>query len=554
MYVSQCSRATPTPPDQPPASADRRPVDPPPIVELKIFDGDVAPENDITFAMNATYFLFATLEQARPMAHGRVPEDKTRHPVLTGTSVTGMVYYERPEPAGYFIFPDLSVRHEGKYRLSFDLYEEVKKPKDFDEGEDASKPAAAGAAHVTHRLEVKSAPFTVFSAKKFPGLTESTSLSRMFAEQGCRVRIRRDVRMRRRDQKSSKDWDEYEADTAQARARMSSTPESSQYAPLSGANGYAEPSGRPRSSSNASLHSMAMLSRRTSLQDINQTSQQPYSALPHTPRNGFSQLPYVQAMQPPPQQQAPSYAQPSVQNGYYPYATPSQAASASGPLQHQSHFASHPSYTGEQRLSTDYGSQNLQHDTRPPLQYPPSLQQPAASYHAPPQQSYQAPPLTARNSFSAFTPSYSQQEYSRPQPLQPPTRAVGATTPLSSRTPIHNVLAPLQIPEISHAKLEASSPASSLLQGAYFPSAVDSTQKRSYANVFSDRQLQQPLRDGARPAAANGHDITLTSGQYAAADVDDNSSDYDPSLLMRGRMNYRRADGSSAARCLPQAF
>ena len=43
------------------------------------------------------------------------------------------------------------------------------------------------------RMEVKSDLFTVYSAKKFPGLAESTNLSRTVAEQGCRVRIRRDV-------------------------------------------------------------------------------------------------------------------------------------------------------------------------------------------------------------------------------------------------------------------------------------------------------------------------------------------------------------------------
>ncbi|KAH9843456.1 Velvet complex subunit 1, partial [Teratosphaeria destructans] len=199
------------------SSADRRPVDPPPIVELQIFEGENA-DRDITFNMEANYFLFATLEQARPIAHGRVPEEKTRQAtVLTGTPVAGMVYLDRPKPAGYFIFPDLSVRHEGVYRLSFSLYEELKK--DADRSEERARPLTPGHAHVTHRLEVKSKPFTVFSAKKFPGLTESTSLSRMVAEQGCRVRIRRDVRMRRRESKKDHDWHGYDDEHADARAR-----------------------------------------------------------------------------------------------------------------------------------------------------------------------------------------------------------------------------------------------------------------------------------------------------------------------------------------------
>jgi len=51
------------------ASADRRPVDPPPIIELHILEGDNENDlRDITFHMDAGYFLFTTLEHARPMA------------------------------------------------------------------------------------------------------------------------------------------------------------------------------------------------------------------------------------------------------------------------------------------------------------------------------------------------------------------------------------------------------------------------------------------------------------------------------------------------------
>ena len=106
-------------------------MDPPPIVELKIYQGE-GTDHDITYNMNANYFLFATLEQARPIAQARNTEDKARLTVLTGTPVAGMVYLDRPSPAGYFIFPDLSVRHEGVYRLSFSLYEELKSEKDDD--------------------------------------------------------------------------------------------------------------------------------------------------------------------------------------------------------------------------------------------------------------------------------------------------------------------------------------------------------------------------------------------------------------------------------------
>ncbi|KAG6020466.1 hypothetical protein E4U41_002829 [Claviceps citrina] len=183
------------------ANSDRRPVDPPPVVELRIIEGPTVEEGkDVTFDYNANFFLYASLEQARTLAHGRVQSAAaTNPPILTGVPVSGMAYLDRPAEAGYFIFPDLSVRHEGYFRLSFSLFETTKEDKDFDtEPTDPDLPPG-----VDWRMEIKTQPFNVFSAKKFPGLMESTQLSKTVADQGCRVRIRRDVRMRKRDGKGA---------------------------------------------------------------------------------------------------------------------------------------------------------------------------------------------------------------------------------------------------------------------------------------------------------------------------------------------------------------
>lgn len=190
-------------------------------MELRIYEGqtwDLAQEKDITFVHNANFFLFATLEHARMLAHARgTPAPSTNTPpVLTGMPVSGMAYLDRPQEAGYFLFPDLSVRHEGRYKLTFNLYEETKDEKDKDADRESDmqppipgmNPATGGS--FDFRMEVKSQEFIVYSAKKFPGLAESTQLSRVVAEQGCRVRIRRDVRMRRRDGKGNGDYDHAE--------------------------------------------------------------------------------------------------------------------------------------------------------------------------------------------------------------------------------------------------------------------------------------------------------------------------------------------------------
>ncbi|KAF4123706.1 Velvet factor [Geosmithia morbida] len=182
------------------ANSDRRPVDPPPVVELRIKEGASFEEGkDITFDYNASFFLYASLEQHRKIAPGRM-QGQHNPPILTGVPASGMAYLDRPSAAGYFIFPDLSVRHEGQYHLSFSLFEATKEDKDLDL-EPVENNMATG---VDWRMDIQTSPFDVYSAKKFPGLMESTQLSKDVAEQGCRVRIRRDVRMRKREGKSSR--------------------------------------------------------------------------------------------------------------------------------------------------------------------------------------------------------------------------------------------------------------------------------------------------------------------------------------------------------------
>ncbi|KAI8052133.1 velvet factor [Syncephalis plumigaleata] len=79
------------------------------------------------------------------------------------------------EDAGFFIFPDTSARMEGVFRLRFSLYE------------------IRGAQSV-RLCSVHSDPFTVYPPRSFPGMSESTFLSRSFSDQGVRIRIRKESR------------------------------------------------------------------------------------------------------------------------------------------------------------------------------------------------------------------------------------------------------------------------------------------------------------------------------------------------------------------------
>ncbi|KAG0154915.1 hypothetical protein PDIDSM_488 [Penicillium digitatum] len=268
------------------SSADRRPVDPPPVVELRIFESDPANDaqkTDITFAYNANFFLYATLDTARPIAHGRVGGPQSC-PVLTGVPVAGVAYLDRPSQAGYFIFPDLSVRHEGRYRLNFHLYEEIKDAKDADKDStlplpnqipfSATSKAGVPQAFLHFRLEVKT----------------STSLSRIIAE-GCRVRIRRDVRMRRRGDKRDADYEfgEERAAAYQGSSDRFTTPDR-----------YAGSMDRPRSNSNGSNmespYGFVPPDRRPSAPDYGFQCPQPYQRpMPPAPMPHSSQTPSYQS-------------------------------------------------------------------------------------------------------------------------------------------------------------------------------------------------------------------------------------------------------------------
>ena len=171
-------------------------------MDLRIFELTGQDEKkEITMSYDANFLLHASLEASRPIANGQRFSGQLI-PVLAGVNVAGANYLDKPKKAAYFIFSDLSVRHEGWFRLRFQLFEKVKIPVDADpdkpllseQDANSDKPNTG----MTNRMEVVSAPFQVYSAKKFPGLSESSALSKVVAEQGCRVRIRRDVRQRKR--------------------------------------------------------------------------------------------------------------------------------------------------------------------------------------------------------------------------------------------------------------------------------------------------------------------------------------------------------------------
>nr|POE82717.1 velvet complex subunit b [Quercus suber] len=83
----------------------------------------------------------------------------------------------------WFVLQDLSVRTEGFFRLKMNF---------IDVGASGGGGLNRGKAPVL--AWVDSDTFQVFSAKKFPGVIESTALSKCFASQGIKIPIRKDTK------------------------------------------------------------------------------------------------------------------------------------------------------------------------------------------------------------------------------------------------------------------------------------------------------------------------------------------------------------------------
>jgi hypothetical protein len=498
------------------ASADRRPVDPPPVVQLHIFDCDPKDDRrgtDITFGYNANFVLYASLEHERVIAQARGTAPRPT-PVLTGVPVAGVAYLDRPEQAGYFIFPDLSVRHEGEYRLNFHLYEEVKNPKDADK--DAPMPlpnsisnSAAPSprppqTYLHFRLDIKSRAFSVYSAKRFPGLAQSTHLSRTIAEQGCRVRIRRDIRMRRRGEKQLDDY-EMGDETMFARSDKYGTPDVYVATPIE----------RPRSTSTSTMdRPFADAQRRPSIPDNGVQYAQPYPrrVAPAPP------APWAQA---PPYQSHLAFGVTQFQGPQLPPTPPPAAPAVSYSPQAPYCHPRHPSNGSEYGYASNYAHPQppVPAEPRECVKAPelPRLLQPPKPMNAQPYNDNRSPD---HNSYSTGSPAAMSRAQS-PMPM--------------------NMLPPIKLPETidstpPSSSSVASSPAYDMAPRSRFYDPGSSTaSKRSHEETFGPDN--RPLFNGNRPDTET----------YPEAPRKPFESPY---LSLAEMGEYRRANGSTRMRVM----
>ncbi|KAJ1733761.1 hypothetical protein LPJ61_001403 [Coemansia biformis] len=202
---------------------DRRPLDPPPVVRLRVRNdrGEFMQCEDVDiwkFVVSATLWAPSsdsdrsivinpnTLPSAVPVYQPPVSAAaaasgsaaaaaaatvtssimplsepvKVRNLVGTTVSNAYLLKDHNDQLNIFFIFHDLSVRTEGRFRLKFQftIIPSEEDPRAFVESVTWSN------------------IFEVFSAKTFPGMTDSTELSKAFAAQGIKITIRKSVRGR----------------------------------------------------------------------------------------------------------------------------------------------------------------------------------------------------------------------------------------------------------------------------------------------------------------------------------------------------------------------
>jgi|SRR2546423_1522097 len=162
-------------------------IDPPPIVELVISSTEKE-----ALILQCTLWNEEGTEHrniirtttgiaAKPNSDEAPPKqlEEKHAPAMIGKISTSAVYLkdEHSKYGLFYIFPDLSIRVEGRYRLKFDLHLVL--------------PPDPLACSVPNRVvaEVFSDIFVVYPAEKFPGMMKSTALTKAIANQGIQINM-----------------------------------------------------------------------------------------------------------------------------------------------------------------------------------------------------------------------------------------------------------------------------------------------------------------------------------------------------------------------------
>lgn len=147
---------------------DRKPIDPPPILQL-----DVDPNQDPMQVYITSPYLFVQTFLIGAAESDPEPELNS----LTGNTCTSghVVKDDRGVHNMMFCLNDISVKKEGSYRLKFCLFK-----------------LNTSTGDVESLTSICSQPFTTYSGRHFPGMSESTSMTRLLVDAGVRLRLRKE--------------------------------------------------------------------------------------------------------------------------------------------------------------------------------------------------------------------------------------------------------------------------------------------------------------------------------------------------------------------------
>ena len=188
-------------------------IDPPPIVQLSLKDYNPSSPSDVAelrFPFNIVHCALISASPQQQQQQQQQPTSAPAFPPIPSSDVTAVADPnqnnrisrrlmgtlvaspfigtdpEAPAPAveyanlaTFFIFPDLSCRQNGLYRLRFTLMKVAIGP-NLVEGTPGS---LCG--------DIESEVFEVFSAKDFPGMRASTLLTRELKRQGAGVSVKK---------------------------------------------------------------------------------------------------------------------------------------------------------------------------------------------------------------------------------------------------------------------------------------------------------------------------------------------------------------------------
>ncbi|PFH53480.1 hypothetical protein AMATHDRAFT_89963, partial [Amanita thiersii Skay4041] len=192
------------------ARVDRRPLDPPPVVLMRLFEvsnpglGSESAEKEIqdysyvvVLGFVCTVDLFPLRSSPDSSKTGLLPDVLhyvDGHPITERSKMTSSLVgatFVQPACVDYlgkkslmFVFADLAVKTEGYFILRYRVFDIFSQPLDHPE--------------CVIQAEHYGGVFRVYSTKEFPGLQASTELTKQLARWGVRLNIRETERKRRK--------------------------------------------------------------------------------------------------------------------------------------------------------------------------------------------------------------------------------------------------------------------------------------------------------------------------------------------------------------------